>query len=175
MRSRRLFVALIDILLPEYDRETSTTRRVLDRVPDRALTWKPHSTAMTVGALAAHVAGLPAWTFYVMGDSWHDVSAARPAPRAAASRAEVLTTFDTNVAAARALLVDSIDGVLIAPWTLRRGRQVVFTLPKISTLRLFVLNHLIHHRGQLCVYLRMLDVEVPAVYGPASDFECPPE
>jgi uncharacterized damage-inducible protein DinB len=174
MRPHGALVPLIDILLPEYDRETDTTRRVLDRVPDGAMGWKPHATSMSLGALAAHVASLPAWTGYVMRDTSLDISTTPPeSPGPPASIGDLLQTFDDNVASARALLVDSIDGELCTPWTLRRGSRVVFTLPKIATLRYFVLNHLIHHRGQLCVYLRMLNIEVPAIYGPATDDHSP--
>lgn len=157
---------LIDILLPEYDRETAATRRVLDHIPDRNLSWRPHPTALTIGALAAHVARLPTWTTSVMGASVHDMATSTPPPSAPGSAAEIVTTFDARVDAARALLVDRIDGELTEPWTLRRGGAPLFTLPKIAALRYFLLNPLIQHRGELCVYLQMLDVELPAVCGP---------
>ena len=161
---------LIDILLPEYDRETGTTRRVLERVPESAFGWKPHERSMTLGSLAAHVAALPTWTANVMnGDSFdiadepanHDVQPA--------SAADLLSTFDENVASARTLLLNRSDGELNQSWTLKRGTQDVFTLPRIAMLRYFVLNHLIHHRGQLSVYLRLQSVAVPAMYGPSAD------
>ena len=161
---------LIDVLLPEYDRETGTTRRVLERVPGAAFGWKPHPRSMTLGALAAHVAMLPAWTANVMqADSFdingrevnHDVQPA--------STAELLSTFDGNVASARDLLLNRIDGELNEPWTLKRGAHDVFTLPRIAMLRYFVLNHLIHHRGQLSVYLRVQGVRLPPIYGPSAD------
>ena len=161
---------LIDLLLPEYDHETGTTRRVLERVPDAAFEWKPHDTSMTLGVLAAHVATLPMWTAHVMDRRSLDISA-QPVdePEAPTSIVTLLATFDENVATARKLLVNRIDGELTEPWTLKRGKQDIFTLPKISTLRYFVLNHLVHHRGQLCVYLRMLSVPIPAIYGPPTD------
>ena len=163
-------MALIDILLPEFDRETGTTRRLLERVPDTAFDWKPHDRSMTLGGLAAHLANLPAWTGNVMNQAWFDLAASpddtTPPP---ANTAELLSRFDENVRAARALLVDRIDGELNEPWTLKRGKQDLFTLPRIGILRYFVLNHLIHHRGQLSVYLRLHDVPIPAIYGPSAD------
>jgi uncharacterized damage-inducible protein DinB len=169
-------VPLIDILLPEYDRETATTRRVLEgvgRVGNDTMEWKPHATSMTMGELASHVASLPTWTFHIMRDTSLDLAHSAFDPSTASSSsslsgADLMRTFDDNVASARTELVGSGDGVLSEPWTLRRGSSVVFTLPRISTIRYFVLNHLIHHRGQLCVYLRMLGATVPAIYGPAD-------
>ena len=161
---------LIDVLLPEFDRETGTTRRVLERVPDAALEWKPHDKSMTLGELAAHVADLPRWTVNVMNQNSFDLAAegriSTPAPT---STVELLALFDRNVTNARALLPGTIDGTLVKPWTLKRGKQELFRLPKIAMLRYLVLNHLIHHRGQLSVYLRLQDVAIPAIYGPSAD------
>ena len=161
---------LIDILLPEFDRETGTTRRVLERVPESAFGWKPHARSMTLGALAAHLAALPTWTATVMNGDAFDI-ADEPAGHDAqpASAADLLSTFDENVASARALLLNRSDGELTQSWTLKRGTHDVFMLPRIAMLRYFVLNHLIHHRGQLSVYLRLQGVAVPAMYGPSAD------
>ena len=163
-------MAIIDLLLPEFDRETGTTRRLLERVPETAFAFKPHDKSMTLGRLASHVADLPTWVANVMGRDSFDL-AAQPEDhtRQAASTNELLSFFDENVAAARLLLVDVIDGVLTAPWTLKKGNQDLFTLPRIAMLRYFVMNHLIHHRGQLTVYLRVQDVPLPAIYGPSAD------
>ena len=161
---------LIDVLLPEFDREMGTTLRVLERAPDGALEWKPHDTSMTLAELARHVADLPRWTAHVMNHHSFDIAAGeRISSAAPTSTAELLSRFDQNVASARALLPDTIDGALTEPWTLTRGKQELFTLPKIAMLRYLVLNHLIHHRGQLSVYLRLQGVAIPAIYGPSAD------
>ena len=161
-------MALIDHLLPEYDRETGTTRRVLERVPDTAFDFRPHAKSMTLGRLASHVADLPSWVGNVMHATSHDLQPDYKTPQAT-SVADLLTIFDGNVAAARGALGGAIDGVLTEPWTLRRNGQALFTLPRIAMLRYFVLNHLIHHRGQLSVYLRLQDTPIPAIYGPSAD------
>ena len=161
---------LIDILLPEFDRETGTTRRVLERVPDAALEWKPHDKSMTLGGLAAHVVDLPGWTASIMNQNSFDLAAEGPISTAApTSTVDLLALFDRNVVNARALLPGTIDGELTEPWMLKRGKQELFRLPKIAMLRYLVLNHLIHHRGQLSVYLRLQDVDIPAIYGPSAD------
>ena len=161
---------LIDILLPEYDRETGTTRRVLNRVPEEAFGWKPHARSMTLGALAAHVAALPTWTAHVMNADSFDIETTQVDYDAhPTSSAVLVATFGTNVARARDLLRNRSDAELRQPWTLKRGSRDIFTLPRIAMLRYFVLNHLIHHRGQLSVYLRQQDVAVPAIYGPSAD------
>lgn len=162
-------MAFIDTLLPEFDRETGTTRRLLTRVPDGAWAWQPHERSMTLGRLAAHLAHIPTWADHVVGSDSFDIAAAADTAKDAASVAELLVVFDRNVTAARARIVGRLDSELHAPWTLTRGDQVLFTLPKIVMLRYFLFNHLIHHRGQLSVYLRMHDVPIPAIYGPSAD------
>ena len=164
---------LIDVLLPEYDRETDTTRRLLESIPDSTLDWKPHDTSMSLGELASHLVELPRWVDHVMTRDGFDLTSdgdqtevGRPASN---STEQLVTRFDDSVARARTRLVDTIDGSLSAPWTLSRGKQELFRLPKIGVLRYFVLNHLVHHRGQLTVYLRIQGVPIPAIYGPAAD------
>ena len=159
---------LIDALLPEYDAEMANTRRVLERVPDDRFGWKPHQKSMSMGDLAAHVAQLPTWGVFTMGRSELDLAGPFERP-AIASRQDLLKAFDENVAAARALLVGKTDAEMLAPWTLKRDGQPMFTMPKASVMRSFVLNHTIHHRAQLCVYLRLNDVAVPSIYGPSAD------
>ena len=163
-------MVIIDLLLPEFDRETGTTRRLLERVPATAFAFKPHDKSMTLGRLASHVADLPTWVVNVMErDSFDLTGRSDSQTRQAASTNALVAIFDENVTAARVLLVDAIDGALTVPWTLKKGNQDLFTLPKIAMLRYFVLNHLVHHRGQLSVYLRLQDVPLPAIYGPSAD------
>jgi uncharacterized damage-inducible protein DinB len=163
-------MSIADTLLPEFDREMGVTRRLLERVPDGTFDWKPHAKSMTLGRLAEHVAELPQWLGVTIERSNLDMTTPRPADhRPPATRAEVLALFDKNVAASRTLLTGRTDAELLAPWTLLRGTTPVFTMPKATVLRMFVLNHLVHHRGQLSVYLRMHDVPLPSFYGPSAD------
>lgn len=160
---------LIDALLPEFDREMGQTRKVLDRVPDQ-FDWRPHPTSVTLGRLAEHLAEMPLWATTTMAQAGIDMTTPRPVDyKSPATRAEVLAMFDANLKAARAHLVNKTDGEFDAPWTLKAGGQEVFTMPKASVMRSFVLNHMVHHRGQMLVYLRMLGVKIPSIYGPSGD------
>ena len=163
---------LRDALLPELDQEMAGTRRTLERVPDAKLGWRPHPKSPTLGGLATHLANLPSWTKITLETSELDIAPkGAPPPRAGEkrSRDELLAFFDENLAAARAALAKATDGDLQVGWTLLKGGERVFTLPRIAALRGFVLNHNVHHRAQLGVYLRLLDVPVPALYGPTAD------
>ncbi|MEY4636859.1 MAG: hypothetical protein RJA55_2657 [Acidobacteriota bacterium] len=161
---------LIDALLPEFDREMGQTRKVLDRVPDGQFDWRPHPTSMTLGRLAEHLAEMPLWAATTMAQGELDLTTPRPADyKSPATRAEVLAVFDAHLKNARARLVNRTDGEFDAPWKLTAGGQEVFTMPKASVMRAFVLNHMVHHRGQMTVYLRMLGVPIPSIYGPSGD------
>jgi uncharacterized damage-inducible protein DinB len=161
---------IADSLLPEFDRETGITRRLLERVPDGQFAWKPHDKSMTLGRLAEHLAELPAWAKVSIVDSGIDMATPRPPDYVApATRAAVLAMFDRNVSEARAALTGRTDAELMAPWTLKHQGKEVFTMPKAMVLRGFVMNHLIHHRGQMSVYLRLQNVAVPSMYGPSAD------
>lgn len=163
-------MSLIDALLPEFDREMGLTRRALDRVPDGKFDWKPHPTSMTLGRLAEHLTEMPLWATTTLTQSVIEASTQRPADyKAPATRAQVLALFDSGLKTARASLVNKTDGELAAPWTLKNNGKEIFTMPKSAVMRNFVLNHMIHHRGQLLVYLRMLEVPVPSIYGPSGD------
>ena len=159
---------LIDILLPEYDREIATTRAVIDAAHELDLTWRPDARARTLGELVTHVADIPAWTSIVMTREGYDV-ADTPDTQQAGVLATMLDRFDTSASAGRTALVGRIDGELTADWKLERRGHLVFTLPRVSVFRVLVLNHLIHHRGQLSVYLRMRGARVPSIYGPTAD------
>jgi uncharacterized damage-inducible protein DinB len=164
-------MALKDALLPEFDHEMGTTRRVLERVPDADLAWKPHDKSFSMGQLAGHLAHIPHWVEVTTDRSVFDVAAGGEdaRPKQPESVAAILKAFDDNVKKARAKIDAQPDPALFAVWTLKNGEQEVFTLPKIAVLRSFVMNHLIHHRGQLSVYLRLRNVPVPAIYGPSAD------
>ena len=163
-------MAIAETFLPEFDREMGLTRRVLERVPDHQFAWKPHDKSMTLGRLAEHLAELPGWATVSIVENGIDMSAGRPADyQPPATRAAVLAMFDKNVADARAALQGRTDAELLAPWTLRAQGKEVFTMPKAIVLRSFAMNHIIHHRGQMCVYLRLNNVPVPSIYGPSAD------
>jgi uncharacterized damage-inducible protein DinB len=161
-------MSLSESLLPEFDLEAANTRRTLERVPDDKLGWRPHPKSGTLGWLAGHVGNLPSWAAIAIGQ---DVLELDPdyKQEAPASRQEILAAFDKNVAAARAAIAGASDEKLLSNWTLRVAGRDAFTMPKVAVLRSFVMNHLIHHRAQLTVYLRLLDVPVPALYGPSAD------
>ncbi len=163
-------MTFVEWLLPEFDREMGLTRRVLERVPDGQFGWKPHEQSMTLGRLAEHLAELPQWLTRTMTDAGIDYTAERPAGyRSPDTRGAVLALFDKHAAEARSALAGRTDAELLAPWTLRHQGKEVFTMPKVSVVRGFVINHIVHHRGQLTVYLRMQGVALPSIYGPSAD------
>jgi len=161
-------MGMVDALLPEFDHEMTTTRKVLERIPEDRFDWKPHAKSFSLGALATHVATLPTWGAETLSKSEIDIAGGQP-PAALPSKAELMATFDKNVAATRSALAGKTDAELMAMWTLKRGGKTIFSMPKTAVLRSFVFSHLIHHRGQLSVYLRLLDVPVPSIYGPSAD------
>lgn len=163
-------MAIADTLLPEFDREMGLTRRLLERVPDGQFGWKPHDKSMTLGRLAEHLAELPGWAKVSIVDDGIDMSIGRPPGyQPPQTRADVLAMFDRTAADARAALVGRTDAELMAPWTLKAQGKEMFTMPKATVLRSFVMNHIIHHRGQMSVYLRLQNVPVPSIYGPSAD------
>jgi uncharacterized damage-inducible protein DinB len=165
-------MGLSDTILPEFDHEMANTRKTLERVPDDRFDWKPHEKSMPMGGLATHLATLPSWANHTVDEDSIDIApVGAPPPRAepANSRAELLERFDNNVAKARAAIAGASDEQLLRPWTLFAGGKQILTLPKIAVLRSFVMNHIIHHRAQLGVYLRLNDIPVPSIYGPSAD------
>jgi uncharacterized damage-inducible protein DinB len=163
-------MAIAESLLPEFDREMGVTRRILERLPENQFAWQPHEKSMTLGRLAEHLAELPLWARVTILDNGIDMAAGRPPGYVPPpTRAAVLEMFDRNVADARAALNGRTDAELMAPWTLKSEGKEVFTMPKSIVLRGFVMNHMIHHRGQMSVYLRLNNVPVPSMYGPSGD------
>ncbi len=159
-------------LLPEFDVEMASTRRVLERVPAERLAWRPHPKSWTMGALATHVATLPSWASFTMDRDALDLAPGGvPMPRTeeAKSASELVARFDANAAAARAAIADASDAAFGQPWTLLVNGQTIFTMSRGAVLRTTVMNHIIHHRAQLGVCLRLCDVPVPAIYGPSAD------
>lgn len=164
-------MSIADSLLPEYDHELATTRRVLERVPEAEFGWKPHPKSMTLGQLAGHVASIPFWLSATIDTPFYDVTAGdrEASLEPPASRDVMLKQFDEKVRKARASLANASDAEMMAPWSLKQGGTVIFSMPRVAAVRSFVMNHMIHHRGQLSVYLRLKDVPVPAIYGPSAD------
>lgn len=160
--------SLRQVALADLEHEISQTRRVLERVPDEHLSWKPHEKSFSLGALALHIANLLEWQRTILTTEELDVATTgRLSPPE--SREELLRTFDANADALRQALGAADDGALTEPWTLRNGEHTVFTLPRVAVLRSAGISHIVHHRGQLTVYLRLLDVPLPGVYGPTAD------
>lgn len=155
-------------LLPEFDHEMANTRKTLERVPDDKFSWKPHPKSMAMGQLASHIANLPGWGASIVTDDSYDV-ATGPRPPEYSSRKDLLAAFDNNVKQARASISGAADEQLGKPWSLLRGGQAMFTQPRIAILRSFVFSHVIHHRAQLGMYLRLNDLPVPSIYGPSAD------
>jgi uncharacterized damage-inducible protein DinB len=165
-------MALRDALLPEFDREMAGTRKVLERVPEDKLGWKPHEKSGTLGWLAAHVARLPQWASMALTTEELDISppgGEPPRPSLPTSRQQLLDWFDELSSEARNALANASDEDMLKGWTLLKGGEKIFTMPRLAVLRSFVMNHLIHHRGQLTVYLRMNGAPLPALYGPSAD------
>jgi uncharacterized damage-inducible protein DinB len=161
-------VAIKDAMLTEFDHEMGTTRRLLERVPDDRLAWKPHEKSMSLGGLATHLSNIPTWTEALLAATSFDLDARPPNLEAKTSRAEILAHFDKTTRDARPLM-DKSDPEWMVMWSLRKDGHEIFTIPRVAAFRSFVLSHIIHHRGQLSVYLRLNDVPVPAIYGPSAD------
>jgi len=158
---------LADTMLMELDQEAQTTKRVLDRIPEDKLSWKPHPRAFSLGQLALHIASVPASvTAAAVPDTMEAPNFSQPEPK---SRQEVLDTFSKSLESARAALKKMDDARLNSTWSLTKNGKVLMSVPRIAFLRSILMNHNYHHRGQLSVYLRMLDVPVPSIYGPSAD------
>jgi uncharacterized damage-inducible protein DinB len=165
-------MALNTMLLPEFDQEMAHARKTLERVPEGKPEFRPHPKSMTLARLAGHVAEIPLWGTMTLTQASVDIApAGQPSfqPTQMSSRQQLLEFFDANVKKARAALAAATDEALDQPWSLLAGGKTIFTLPRLAVWRGFVMSHLIHHRAQLGVYLRMNDVPVPSIYGPSAD------
>lgn len=165
-------MALQDTFLPEFDLEMQKTRKSLERVPEDKFGWKPHEKSTTLGKLASHVAHLPSFATTALTTDSLDVAPVNGPKRQmlnASTRQELLDAFDKNVTEARSAISSAKDEDLRKNWTLLAGGKVFFSMPRPAVLRTFMLSHLIHHRAQLGVYLRLNDVPVPSIYGPSAD------
>ena len=161
-----------DALVPELDQEMATTRRVLDRCSEDKFGWKPHQKSFSMAALATHIANMLGWGVDTINKDSFDYAPVGAAPykeEPVATHKELLERFDKNAAAFRAALVASDDEHLMKNWSLLGGGKPVFTMPRVAIIRAMIMNHIIHHRGQLSVYLRLNDIPVPSIYGPSAD------
>ncbi|HXF24276.1 MAG TPA: DinB family protein [Gemmatimonadaceae bacterium] len=157
-------------VLPEFDQEMATTRTMLERVPENRAQWTPHVKSRTLGQLASHIGNLPRLGLIAMEADELDLNeTGNGRSPEFDSTANLIRTFDENVRRARAAIESASDSDMMEPWTLRRSGRTVWTLPRAAVLRSFILSHMIHHRGQLSVYLRLNDVPLPSVYGPSAD------
>jgi uncharacterized damage-inducible protein DinB len=162
-------MALNQALLAELKHESVNTRKILERVPTEQLSWRPHEKSYTIGHLAMHIAGISGWISKIINKDEFDLAANQLQPKVAESGEQILKKFDDTLAANIPVLESVTEDVLNGNWTFRRGEQIFFTLPRKVVLRNMAFNHLVHHRGQLSVYLRLLNVPVPGMYGPSAD------
>ena len=161
-----------ETVLPEFDQEMANTRKVLERIPDDKLDWQPHPKSHTFGWNANHLANLPDWIVHTLTKPSLDIAPVGGEPYkmpTLASRAEILEIFDRNVTAAREAIMAATDQDMGSMWTLSRAGKPILTMPRSAVVRSLVLNHIIHHRAILCVYLRLNDIPVPGMYGPSGD------
>jgi uncharacterized damage-inducible protein DinB len=165
-------MSIVQSFLPQFDHEMGTTRRVLEVVPATDAAWQPHRKSSSLGNLASHIAIIPGWGKVVAQQSELDLGLPANASMATmpfAGVPELLERFDRHVSETRSALELLSDATARETWTLKNRGGTVFSMPKIAVLRSFILSHLIHHRGQLTVYLRLRDVPIPSVYGPTAD------
>ncbi len=151
--------------------ELATTRRILERLPDEHMAWRPHDKSMTLGGLATHLINLLNWQVAIFQHTEFDLSTVPLRREALESRSDILDEFDANVGKIDKLLADSDEKTLGEEWTLRHGEQIIRREPRALAFRTFGLSHMIHHRAQLGVYLRLLNIPVPGMYGPSADEE----
>lgn len=155
--------------LAELEQEAKVAREVLSRVPADKFDWKPHDKSMSFGKLASHVAEMVSWTGPTLDHPELDFAKMDYKPFEPKTTQELLEFFDKNLAEAVQVLNNMTDDRFMESWSLRNGEKIYFTMPKIVAMRSFVMNHIVHHRGQLSVYLRLNDIAVPSMYGPSAD------
>jgi uncharacterized damage-inducible protein DinB len=162
-------MAIVDALLPEFDHEMAVARKVLERVDGGRLGWKPHEKSMSLGRLATHLAEIPQWGRTILTEPEFNMVDGEHTPTEVATTAEVLDLFDHHVRTTRAILAERNDAELAGTWTFKQNGQELFGMPRAAAWRTFIMSHLIHHRGQLSVYLRLTGSKVPGIYGPSAD------
>jgi uncharacterized damage-inducible protein DinB len=156
-------------LLPEFDQEVASTRKILERVPEDKAEFRPHPKSMPLNRLAAHVAEVPEWAIMTLTQDEMSFDPGSFTPPVMTTRQKLLATFDENVKKARQALAATADDAMMRTWTLKVGGKTIMAMPRVAVVRSMIMNHMIHHRAQLGVYLRMNDVPVPGMYGPSAD------
>lgn len=162
-------MAIKDGLLPEFDHEMAVARRVLERVNQDKLAWRPHDKSMSLGRLATHVAEIPMWGHTILEEPEFNMVPGAYQEKTCATTAELLALFDEQTKKIRAVLDSKTDAEMMSTWAFKDNGKEVFAMPRVAAFRGWVMNHLIHHRGQLSVYLRQTGSAVPAIYGPSAD------
>jgi uncharacterized damage-inducible protein DinB len=160
---------LNETMIPEIRHEGTQTRKMLERVPFDQFSWKPHDKSNSLGRLAVHIAEIPLWTARILENSEFDLANRNYQPAPVTSTEDIVALLDKNIGVAIASLEKASDEDLKASWTVKRGTHVVFSSPRAAAIRNMAMNHLIHHRAQLSVYLRLLNVAIPGMYGPSAD------
>lgn len=162
---------IADVLIADFDHEMATTRTLLTRVPDKAAAWKPHPKSMAMGEIAQHIVNIVRYSEAIFAGSELDFASpgAQRYRGTFESTATLVEHFDRNVGIARQAIAGGSDSAMREMWTLRVGPKQIFSVPRAAAVRTFILSHLIHHRGQLSVYLRLNDVPLPSIYGPSAD------
>lgn len=156
-------------MIKEIEHEATLTKKMLERIPIDKFNWKPHDKSREIGALAIHVAQLPAWASRALTSSEFDILTMKREVPEIKTAEDLVKILDDSVSKAVEDLQKANDEDMMATWTFKRGEHVVFALPRAAVIRSMAMNHLIHHRGQLSVYLRLLNIPVPGMYGPSAD------
>ena len=164
-------MAIRDALIPEYEMELKNTRKMLERVPLENADWKPHGKSMSLGRLAVHVAEIPHWMTNTITTDELDFAKGDYTPKVFNSTDDILALHDKHIVQADKILNEVSETEFEKPWTMRSGEAIYFTMPKSQVVRTWCMNHLYHHRAQLGVYLRLLDVPLPGTYGPTADVQ----
>jgi uncharacterized damage-inducible protein DinB len=165
-------MSIAQSILPEFDHEMSVTRKLLERIPEDKAAWKPHEKSMTLGQLSAHIANMVSWTGMTLSQTELDLNPPGGqtwTPPVFETTAGLLEVFDNGTREAHQAIEATADADMMVNWSLKSGGHTVLTMPRVAVVRSFVLNHIIHHRGQLSVFLRLLDVPIPSIYGPSAD------
>jgi uncharacterized damage-inducible protein DinB len=162
-------MAMRDAMLAEYDHEMALARKVIERVNGDQLSWAPHEKSMTLGRLGTHLAEIPHWGQTILSDAEFDMTEGSYKPRVVTTVAEMLAIFDAEMTKTRELLASKSDSELVSTWAFKQNGKEMFSMPRVAAFRGWVMNHMIHHRGQLSVYLRQTGSKVPSIYGPSAD------
>ena len=162
-------MSMSQAILGEFNHEAVNTRKMLEAVPEERFGWQPHEKSMTLSRLAGHIAEIPGWAAQMVGKEEFDMGGGNYQPVQPETVAELLQEHDRSVAAFQQALDGADDATLLRSWVLKSGGEVLLQMPCIAAMRGFVLSHVVHHRGQLSVFLRLLDVPLPQVYGPTAD------